>query len=377
MKEIGIYVHIPFCKQKCKYCDFISFENKDEYFERYVQALNNSIRECQYNDFAVNTIYFGGGTPSVIDSKYIISILKTIKEKFNVLNDAEITIEVNPGTITKEKLLDYYNFGINRLSIGLQSTHNNLLKLIGRIHTYEQFEENYYLAKEIGFKNINIDLMLALPTQTLKELEKSVKSVISLNPNHISLYSLILEEKTKLKEEIEKGIIGLPSDELERKMYHSAKKILEENGYNQYEISNFSKKGNESKHNMNCWNQDEYLGFGLASHSYFNNVRFSNIINFNKYIENIENKKFADNIIINERQTKEDKMKEYMLLGFRKLNGISISEFEQRFQINPLFYFRFELSKLEEELLIEVDLDDIRLTKRGLDLANIVFSEFI
>lgn len=377
MRKIGIYVHIPFCRRKCKYCDFISFENKEDYVERYMQALNNSIKECKYNDFAVDTVYFGGGTPSNIDSKYIVNILENIRKKFNVLNNAEITIEINPGTVTKEKLLDYYNSGINRLSIGLQSTHNNLLKLIGRIHTYEQFEENYNLAREIGFKNINVDLMLALPTQTLKELERSVKTIISLNPNHISLYSLILEEKTKLKEEVERGIIGLPSDELERKMYHSTKKILEDNGYIQYEISNFSKKGYESKHNMNCWNQDEYLGFGLASHSYFNDVRFSNIDNLNKYIENIENQKFDKNIIINEKQTKEDKMKEYMLLGFRKLKGISISEFEQRFQINPLFYFRFELSKLEDELLIEVDLDDIKLTKRGLDLANIVFSEFV
>lgn len=377
MKKIGIYIHIPFCKKKCKYCDFTSFDNCNEYIEEYMNALMKSIKYSKYESLTVDTIYFGGGTPSIVEPKYIVETLNIIKSKFNVEESAEITIEVNPGTVTLEKLKNYFDAGINRLSIGLQSTYNSLLYNIGRIHTYEQFEECFDLARQVGFKNINVDLMLALPEQTLERLEKSVKKIIDLNPEHISLYSLILEEGTPLKEEVERGIQVLPSEETERKMYHITKKILEENGYKHYEISNFTKENFESKHNLNCWNQEEYLGFGLASHSYFDEKRFSNVENLQEYLKNIKENNFEKNIIINEIQTSETKMKEYMMLGFRKLDGISISKFEQKFGIHPLFYFRFELSKLEDDLLIEVDLDDIRITKRGLDFANKIFEEFV
>ena len=377
MKKVGIYIHIPFCMKKCKYCDFISFENCYNYIDEYIDALIKSIKISKYTNLEVDTIYFGGGTPSVIPSKYIENILNVIKKKFNVRKDSEITLEVNPGTVDNDKLNYYYKLGINRLSIGLQSTYDELLKNIGRIHTYNQFKECYKLARKIGFKNINIDLMLALPEQSFEQLEHSVKKVIELEPEHISLYSLILEDNTKLKEEVDAGIRVLPSEELERKMYHSTKSILENNGYNHYEISNFAKEGYESKHNLNCWNQEEYIGFGLAAHSYFENKRFSNIDNLEEYIKNINENNIEKNIIINEIQTKEEQMKEYMMLGFRKLKGISISKFEQKFGIHPLFYFRFELSNLEDDLLIEVDLDDIKITKRGLDFANRIFGEFI
>lgn len=377
MKKIGIYIHIPFCMKKCKYCDFISFENCNDYINEYVNALIKSIIKSEYTDLEVDTIYLGGGTPSIIDSKYIDDILNAIREKFNINKDCEITLEVNPGTVDSNKLNDYYRIGINRLSIGLQSTYDRLLQNIGRIHTYNQFKECYDLARKIEFKNINIDLMLALPGQTLEEVENSVEKVIELNPEHISLYSLILEDGTKLKEEVDNGIQVLPSEELERKMYHSTKRILESHGYNHYEISNFSKEGYESKHNLNCWNQEEYIGFGLASHSYFENKRFSNIDNLEEYIKNINEDNIEKNIVINEIQTKEEQMKEYMMLGFRKLKGISISKFEQKFEMHPLFYFRFELATLEDDLLIEVDLDDIKMTKRGLDFANRIFGEFV
>ena len=377
MKKIGIYIHIPFCRKKCKYCDFTSFDNCNEYIEEYMNALIKSIKYSKYENLNVDTIYFGGGTPSIVDENFIVQVLETINNKFNVLKDAEITIEVNPGTVTQEKLQTYFDVGFNRLSIGLQSTYNSLLYNIGRIHTYEQFEECFKIARDIGFNNINIDLMLALPEQTLERLENSVNRIIKLNPEHISLYSLILEDGTVLKKEVEEGILELPSEESERKMYHLSKNILEENGYKHYEISNFSKNGYESKHNLNCWNQEEYIGFGLASHSYFEGKRFSNIDDLKKYLKNIEEDNFEKNIIINEVQTAEEKMKEYMMLGFRKLEGISISKFEQKFGIHPLFYFRFELSKLEDDLSIEVDLDDIRITNRGLDFANKIFEEFV
>ncbi len=374
MNRFGIYVHIPFCKKKCKYCDFISFFSDEEKIKLYFEKLVKEIDCNNIQDKIVNTIYIGGGTPSFPDSKYIVETLKKIKEKFIVDTNTEITIEVNPGTVTKEKLLDYKNAGVNRVSLGLQSTQDRLLKLIGRIHNYDEFLNTFNLCKEVEFKNINIDLMLALPTQTEKELVDSLNDVINLNPTHISIYSLILEDGTELKKMIEKGIVKLPQEEIERKMYWKTKKILEKNGYNHYEISNFSKVGFESKHNLDCWNQEEYIGFGLSAHSYFENKRFSNTDNFNEYIR-CEN--FNDIINLNEKQSREDKLKEFMMLGLRKIEGVSITEFEKRFRINPLFYFRFELNKLTDEGLIEVDLDKIKLTTKGLDFANIVFAEFI
>ena len=376
MKKFGIYVHIPFCKKKCKYCDFISFSCFEEKEEEYVNCLIKEIENKKCSN-VVSTIYIGGGTPSIIDSKNIIKILGTIYSNFNVLDDAEITIEINPGTVTKEKLQDYKNAGVNRLSIGLQSAENRILELIGRIHTYEDFLKTYNLSREIGFKNINVDLMLAIPTQTEKELISSVEKIIELNPEHISIYSLILEEGTELESLVSKKELELLDEKIERKMYWDTKKLLEKKGYNHYEISNFSKKGFESNHNIDCWNQEEYLGIGLASHSYFENKRFSNIDNLNKYLENINNSDFEKNIELHEIQDKPNKMKEFMMIGLRKIDGVKISDFEKKFRINPLFYFRFEISKLTDEDLIEVDLDNIKLTKNGLDLANQVFEEFI
>ena len=379
MKNLGIYVHIPFCKKKCDYCDFVSYSGIENLQKEYVDALISDIKNSSkiVSNRKIDTIYFGGGTPSYIDSKYIVDILKTIKENYKVRKNAEITIEVNPGTVDKEKLIAYKEAGINRLSIGLQSTHERLLELIGRIHNYEEFLDTYEYAIEAGFENINVDLMLALPTQSLDEIVSSVRKIISIKPEHISLYSLILEEGTPLYRKVQTGEFELTDEKLERHMYWRTKQLLEQAGYTHYEISNFAREGFESKHNMNCWNQNEYLGFGLAAHSYFNDKRFSRTTNFKEYIKNIENNNFDKNIVIEEEQDRESKAKEYMMLGFRKLEGISISEFERIFEINPLFYFRFEISKLEEEGLIEVDLDNISLTRKGLDLANLVFEEFV
>ena len=370
MSNLGIYIHIPFCKKKCNYCDFISFSCDDSIIEKYFETINKEIENYNIEKRNVSSIYFGGGTPSYPDSKYIVETLKIVKEKFIIDKNCEITIEVNPGTVTENKLRKYKNAGFNRLSIGLQSTHDRLLKLIGRIHNYQEFLDTYNTAIKVGFNNINVDLMLALPTQTEDELIQSVNEVISIKPNHISLYSLILEENTKLYEQVQNNELELCDEEIERKMYWSTKKLLEENGYKHYEISNFAKEGFESKHNLACWNQEEYIGFGLAAHSYINNKRFSNSEIFEEYLN--DNK-------VEEHENQDDlaKRKEFMLLGLRKIEGVSISEFERRFRINPLFYFRFEISKLTDEELIEVDLDKIRLTDKGLDLANKVFEEFI
>ena len=374
MDRFGIYIHIPFCKKKCKYCDFVSFFSNEEKIQTYFEKLIEEINSKKIENKNVNTIYIGGGTPSFVNSKYIVEILENINKKFKIDVNAEITLEINPGTITKEKLLHYKKVGINRVSIGLQSTQNRLLELIGRIHNYEDFIRTYNLCREVGIKNINTDLMLALPTQSKEELIESLTNIIKLEPEHISIYSLILEEGTKLQKMIEQNILQIPDEKTERKMYWDTKRILEKNGYNHYEISNFAKKGLESKHNLDCWNQEEYIGFGLAAHSYINSKRISNTTDIEEYIKC---KNFNNIIQIHEKQTREEKAKEFMILGLRKIEGVSISDFERKFRINPLFYFRFEINKLTENGLIEVDLDNIKLTKKGLDFANIVFEEFI
>lgn len=373
--EIGVYVHIPFCKKKCDYCDFISYCNKDNLIDDYVQAVKAEIQSQNIKP-EITTIYIGGGTPSYIDSKYIIEILEKIKEK-NVSSNAEITIEVNPGTVTKEKLEDYIKSGINRISIGLQTTNDELLKQIGRIHNFTQFLETYKLAKKVGFKNINVDLMLGLPNQRIKDLKESLEQIIKLKPKHISVYSLIVEDGTPIANKIEKGEMQLPDEELERNMYWFVKNTLELNGFIHYEISNFAKKGYESKHNLNCWNQKEYIGIGASAHSYRDITRYSNTENIEEYIENVNNGNFNRNKIIHEVQKEDDAKKEFMLLGLRKIKGVDINQFKNKFGDNPIYLFRNELKKLTDERLLIIDNNNIRLTNKGLDLANLVWEEFI
>ena len=375
MKEIGIYIHIPFCIKKCEYCDFVSYCNKKEYVPQYINALKKEIKNNINKEYKITTIYIGGGTPSSIEENYIADIIETIKlnmndEDLKDFENIEVTIEVNPGTVNKEKLQVYKKIGINRLSIGLQETHNELLKSIGRIHTYEEFIKTYKLARKIGFNNINVDLMIALPNQTIQDIKENLENITKLNPEHISVYSLILEEGTPFYNKYNENKIKLPDEELERNMYWYVKNTLENNGYMHYEISNFSKKGFESKHNMNCWNQEEYLGFGVAAHSYNNKIRYSNTNSIEEYIK-------GSNKIIHEEQTLEDMQKEYMLLGLRKIEGINIQKFKNKFAQNPIFIFKEQLNKLVDEELIIVDGNEIKLTNKGLDLANIVWEEFV
>ena len=410
-RELGIYIHIPFCQHKCDYCDFISFSNKQDFIENYVEAVKKEI----YNYFkdktfletyTVTTIYIGGGTPSYIDSKYICEIMevleKNLKQNKVKFEDMEITIEVNPGTVNKEKLEQYKKAKINRLSIGLQSTNNKILKEIGRIHTYEQFLETYQMAKQVGFDNINVDLMIGLPNQTIEDIKTSLNEVIQLNPTHISVYSLIVEEGTVIAKKIQNNQLQEMDEELERNMYWYVKNTLELNGYTHYEISNFAKEGKESKHNLNCWRQKEYIGIGLAAHSYLNYVRYTNTLEMNQYITRMIhlNRQIVNDILelsnhkektsleeheknietvyeIEEVQDVEDRKKEYMLLGLRTIEGVSISKFKEKYIDNPIFLYRKELEKLVEEKLVMIDGDYIKLTNKGLDLANLVWEEFV
>lgn len=382
MKKLGIYIHIPFCKQKCFYCDFVSYANQDKYFQKYVQALNKEINNfIDNNKFEIQTIYIGGGTPSLIDAKYIEEILH-IFEKRNLLKEVkEVTIEVNPGTVTEEKLRNYKNSGVNRLSIGLQSTEDKILKQIGRIHCYDDFLNTYKMAREVGFKNINVDLMIGLPNQKIIDVKNSLEKIIKLEPeppNHISVYSLIVEENTPIEKMLESGELELPDEELERNMYWYVKNFLELNGYKHYEISNFAKLGNESKHNLDCWNQKEYVGFGVAAHSYIDDVRYGNIGNVEEYIKNCENGEFGKNKVIDEVENDIfSKEKEFMLIGLRKIEGVLIQDFKNKFGENPIFVFKDELKKLVDENLLIVDFDRIKLTNKGLDLANIVWKNFV
>ena len=373
-KELGIYIHIPFCKKKCYYCDFVSYANNCKNVEEYIKTVIKEIESYNLENYNITTIYIVGGTPSYIDSKYIVEILAKLKQKLQnnetKFNNIEITIEVNPGTITNSKIKDYKKSGINRISIGLQCTNNNLLKEIGRIHTFEEFLEAYNIVKK-EFDNINIDLMIGLPKQKILDIKKSLEEIIKLNPNHVSVYSLILEEGTVLYKKVENNDLELPSEDEERKMYWYVKNTLELNGYKHYEISNFAKKEKESKHNMNCWEQKEYIGIGAAAHSYFENKRYSNVESMEKYINNFNEK------IVHEVQNKEDMQKEYMLLNLRKLDGVSILKFKEKFACNPIFLFRNELEKLINEKLLMVDGNFIKLTNKGLDLANLVWEEFV
>lgn len=411
-KELGIYIHIPFCKQKCYYCDFVSFSNKQNFVENYVEAakteINNYFQDKTILErYTVTTIYIGGGTPSYIESKYICEIMEVLENNLKQnkvkFEDMEITIEVNPGTVNKEKLEQYRKAKINRLSIGLQSTNNEMLKQIGRIHTYEQFLETYQMAKEVGFDNINVDLMIGLPNQTIEDIKRSLKEVIQLNPTHISVYSLIVEEGTVMARKIENHQLEEMDEELERNMYWYVKNTLELNGYTHYEISNFAKEGKESKHNLNCWRQKEYIGIGLAAHSYLNYVRYTNTSEMKQYITRMNNlneqivkdilelsnnKKKKANVEENEKhietvyeieevQELEERKREYMLLSLRTIEGVSISKFKEKYIDNPIFLFRKELEKLVEEKLVMIDGDYIKLTNKGLDLANLVWEEFI
>lgn len=380
-EELGIYIHIPFCMQKCLYCDFVSYINKSECVKEYINCMIKEIQSYDFKKYNITTIYIGGGTPSFIESNYIKEIINVIQNKLEKNDtrweDIEITIEVNPGTVTLEKLNDYKTVGINRISLGLQATQDRLLKQIGRIHNYKDFLEAYELLKRVGFNNINVDLMIGLPNQSIKNLKESLEKIIKLDPNHISVYSLIIEDGTPISKLLDEEKIKLPDEEIERQMYWYVKNKLELNGYNHYEISNFSKKGKESKHNLNCWKQKQYIGIGAAAHSYFKDIRYSNTNNIEEYIKNIKENNIEKNRKIEEKQTIEDKKNEFMMLGFRMIEGVNIADFKAKFVDNPLYVYREKIKKLTDEGLIEVDLNNIKLTNKGLDLANVVFEEFI
>ena len=325
--NLGIYIHIPFCERKCRYCDFLSFNADEPIKESYVEALLREIKENPHTTRTVDTIFFGGGTPSVLPARLIARILDELRKSFNVREDAEITVECNPGTVDDEKLKIYKSARVNRISFGLQSADDAELEMLGRIHNFEDFKESFLAAKEAGFENINVDIMMALPGQLRETLFNTIEEVTALSPKHISMYSLILEDGTPLKESLP-NLPPLPSEDKEREMYKEATKLLKSKGYGRYEISNFSKPGFESRHNIRYWQLDEYLGFGIGAASFTEGKRFSNTESIEDYIKTDDFEKIKRDVTI---LSKEDLMGEFMFLGLRMMRGLSGTDFYERF----------------------------------------------
>lgn len=361
MKPLELYIHIPFCIKKCNYCDFLSAPAKREERAVYVESLCRRIRSYAElaGAYCVTTIFVGGGTPSILEAEQMQDILNTVEETFHIDASAEITIEANPGTVTKEKLSVYKNIGVNRLSIGLQSADNRELRTLGRIHTYEEFLVSYDMAREAGFGNINIDLMSAIPHQTRESYEKTLRAAAELNPEHISAYSLMIEEGTPFYEKYAggKNARDLPDEDTERLMYEDTKRILKEYGYHRYEISNYARKGFECRHNLGYWERAEYLGIGMGAASLIDNRRF---------VEGEEP----------ETLSKEEQMSEFMFLGLRKMEGVSRKRFQAEFGCRMEDVYGGVIANMKKKGLMAEKGDFVRLTERGIDISNYVMSEF-
>lgn len=392
-EELSLYIHIPFCVRKCGYCDFLSAPADEKARDRYVQALLMEIERYQGTETAdrkIKTLYIGGGTPSILSVNQLDCIIQKIKCTFNFCDDIEASMEMNPGTASKEKCRALYQMGINRLSIGLQSTNDKELKTLGRIHSYEDFINTYTWCREAGFQNINVDLMAALPYQTVESYTTGLRKIIHLAPEHISAYSLILEEGTPFYQKYNSGCYPLPDEEQERLMYRETEQILSQAGYERYEISNYAKKGYACRHNLVYWQGGDYLGLGLGSSSYMDGVRFHNTTDFNTYVNQgayVEDR---------EELSVQAKMEEFMFLGLRVMAGVSGTEFEKRFGKTMEDVYGDILRKHEEEGLLQIErkedrkeavaaepakgktnIEKVMLTTKGVDVSNYVFADFL
>ena len=366
-----LYIHIPFCVRKCAYCDFLSAPGSEEAKASYTKALLREIEAVKTEKREVSSIFVGGGTPSALSPSLMGDIFEKIHESFSVAQDAEITIEANPGTLSKEKLFLYKNAGINRLSLGLQSPEEAELKSLGRIHTYEEFLESFSLAREAGFQNINVDLMCALPDQTYEGWIRNLRTVAALHPEHISAYSLIIEEGTPFA----KRKLNLPDEDTEYRMYEDTAGILKEYGYEQYEISNYAKKGLVCRHNIGYWTRKEYLGLGLGAASLWGNQRFSNTSDFSAYLkESGSPEKIREN---RETLSLEDEMSEFMFLGLRMTEGVSKAEFLESFGTPIESVYGKVLDKYKNMGLLEEKEGRIFLTRAGIHVSNGVMAEFL
>ncbi|SCH04626.1 Oxygen-independent coproporphyrinogen-III oxidase 2 [uncultured Ruminococcus sp.] len=377
-KELELYLHIPFCVSKCKYCDFLSAPSGEEQRQIYVERLCRRIRywsDVIHNyGYEIVSIFVGGGTPSILTEAQITQVFEAVHESFPIREDAEITLEMNPGTDVKDKLPVYRELGINRLSMGLQSADNEELKCLGRIHTYEDFRQVYQWAREAGFTNINVDLMSAIPGQTLESYEDTLRKVADLEPEHISAYSLIIEEGTPFYERYGEGRHAeeLPDEDIERQMYVRTGEILEDYGYHRYEISNYAKDGYECRHNLGYWDRKEYLGLGAGASSLMDHIRWKEPDHIGP----------STGLVLEEREDftrlrRKDEMEEFMFLGLRKINGVSEHDFYKSFRVSMDEIYKDSIENLIKEGLLVREEDRIRLTDRGIDLSNYALSQFL
>ena len=375
---LGLYIHVPFCAQKCNYCDFNSYKIEEKNQKRdYLISIEREMElyKEEFKNKEFTSIFLGGGTPSILTSDELTILVKSIYKNFNTKKDAEITMECNPGTLNKEKLVTIKSLGINRLSMGLQVTQDHHLKYIGRIHTYEQFEKNYKDAIDIGINNINVDLMYSLPNQSFDEWKETLDKIIKLNPSHISAYSLILEEGTKFYDMYMNKEFELNDEEVDINIYKYTIDTLNKNGYHQYEISNYAKEGYECKHNIIYWKCEKYLGLGPGASGYINDYRYSNICDVEEYNSCLnDNKKPIEekNIL-----SKKDEIEEFIFMGLRMNEGINLDKFYEKFNVNFNQKYNNILEKLKNlNLIIEQD-NNIMLTQKGKEISNTVFIEFI
>ncbi len=377
MESIGLYIHIPFCRQKCLYCDFPSWAGKEGQIRAYAYALTAEIRAQgkRYANREVISVFFGGGTPTALETPILAQLMRAVSESFCVVADAEITTEANPGTLSLATAAALKEMGFNRLSMGVQAWQNSILRRLGRIHMIEEFLENYHAVRQVGFENVNVDLMFALPGQTMADWKETVQRIVALEPEHISAYSLILEEGTPFYESYQAGKLNPVSEETDREMYHWAVDYLAEQGYRQYEISNFAMAGRQSRHNRIYWQAEEYLGMGLGAHSYMDGVRFHNSYDLQAYISAEGNPLRLQEDA--ERLTGADALAEFMFLGLRLTEGVSFARFRQRFGKEMDAVYGKELRELTELGLLVREKDGVRLSRRGVDVSNFVFERFL
>ncbi len=374
LRELELYIHIPFCVQKCKYCDFLSAPATTQVQNAYMEALLAEIKAVDVRDCVVVSVFIGGGTPTAVAPEWIGQVMETIFAKFQVAEDAEITMEMNPGTVTRESLAVYRKAGINRLSIGCQSARDGELKKIGRIHDYEQFLQTYRMVREAGFENVNVDLMSALPGQTLADWKVSLECITGLTPSpeHISAYSLIVEEGTPFYEMYEKGELELPDEETERAMYQVTGEMLATLGYQQYEISNYAKPGYACRHNCGYWTRKDYIGLGIGAASLLDNLRFRNTNSLQAYIANPTDCREDLQTL-----TLQEQMEETMFLGLRMTDGVDTVTFRDKFGLPMEEIYGSQITESITEGLLEYRGSCLALTPRGIDVSNYVMAKFL
>ncbi len=365
----GLYIHIPFCLKKCKYCDFTSFVGCEKHFDSYIECIKKEMKG--YRGEKIDTVFIGGGTPSILSEELLEDLIKSVYNTFDVAENVEFTIESNPKTLTFEKLELLRELGVNRLSIGVQSFIDDELKKIGRVHTKNDAKDAVELAKKAGFSNINIDLMFSIPDQSLDSFKESIERAISLNPEHISAYSLILEEGTPLFYEVEKGSVTLPTEDCDRENYKYLCDKLKSEGYMQYEISNFSKPGYRCRHNLKYWDTDEYIGIGVSAHSYYMGKRFFNTDSLENYLKGEYRKEMGETL------TLDDRISEFVIMGFRKTEGINKRVFFEKFGVDFYEKFKKPIDKFLTLNLIEKKGENFCLTFEGINLSNTVLCEFV